>query len=117
VNLHLGRRGALASIGLIVAATLWAVNMLSGKVLPYPACRHQLHLAGYSSLTAVVVSVIAGWCSCHRYRLNQAPRHPVSDARRSLALLSGLGAGAAALFLVALGLQTMAGFILTGCER
>jgi hypothetical protein len=117
VNLPIGRRGTLASIGLIAAATLWAVNMQLGEVLPYAACRHQLHLAGYTSLIAVVVSIIAGWCSCRRYRLNQAPRHPASDARRSLALLAGLGAGAAALFLVALGLQTMAGFILTGCER
>ena len=60
MNLHIGCRGTLASIGLITAASLWAVNMQLGEVLPYPACRHQLHLAGYSSLTAVVVSVIAG---------------------------------------------------------
>jgi hypothetical protein len=118
MNLHIGRRGALASLGLICAATLWAVNMQLGQVLPYPACRHQLPLAGLSSLAATAVSLVAGFCSWWAYRaLGRRPQRRASAARRSLHLLAGLGAGSALLFLVALVLQTLAGFILTGCER
>jgi hypothetical protein len=118
VNLHVGRRGVLASLGLICAAALWAVNMQLGEVLPYPACRHQLPLAGLSSLAAIAVSLVAGFCSYRAYRaFVPPPGRSASGARRSLRLLAGLGAGAASLFLVALVLQALAGFILTGCER
>jgi hypothetical protein len=118
VNLHIGRRGVLASLGLICAATLWAVNMQLGEVLPYPGCRHQLPLAGIGSLAAVAVSGVAGFCSWRAYRaFGRRPGRPASGARRSLRLLAALGTGAASLFLVALVLQALAGFILTGCER
>jgi hypothetical protein len=118
VNLHIGRRGVLASLGLICAATLWAVNMQLGQVLPYPSCRHQLPLAGLSSLAAIAVSLVAGFCSYRAYRtLERQPPRSASGGRRSLRLLAGLGTGAASLFLVALVLQALAGFILTGCEQ
>jgi hypothetical protein len=118
VNLHIGRRGSLASLGLICAATLWAVNMQLGEVLPSPACRHQLPLAGFSSLAAIAASLIAGFCSYRAYRtLGRRPPRSASGGRRSLRLLAGLGTGAASLFLVALVLQALAGFILTGCEQ
>jgi hypothetical protein len=118
VNLHIGRRGVLASLGLICAATLWAVNVQLGEVLPYPACRHQLPLAGLSSLAAIAVSLVAGFCSYRAYRtLGRRPPRSASGGRRSLRLLAGLGAGAVPLFLVALVLQALAGFILTGCEQ
>jgi hypothetical protein len=118
MNLRIGRRGALASFGLVCAATLWAMNVQLGQVLPYPACRDQLPLAGISSLAAIAVSVVAGLCSWRVYRtFGWPPRRSASGARRSLRLLAGLGAGSAALFLVALVLQALAGFILTGCER
>jgi hypothetical protein len=67
MNLHIGRRGVLASLGLIGAATLWAVNVQLGEVVPYPSCRHQLPLA-LSSLAAIAVSLVAGFCSCRAYR-------------------------------------------------
>jgi hypothetical protein len=77
-----------------------------------------LHLAGYSSAAAVAGSLVALWCSWGAYRrLRVSPQRPQSDARRSLVLLAGLGAGGAALLLVALALQATAGFILIGCER
>jgi hypothetical protein len=118
VNLHVGRRGVLASLGLTCAATLWAVNVQLGQVLPYRGCRHQLPLAGIGSLAAIAVSVVAGLCSWRAYRaFVSPPGRSASGARRSLRLLAGLGAGAASLFLVALVLQALAGFILTGCER
>lgn len=118
MNLHIGRRGVIAGFGLIGAATLWAVNVQLGEVLPYPACRHQLPLAGVGSLAAIAVSILAGLCSWRAYRaLGRRLGRAASDARRSLRLLAGLGAGAALLFLVALALQALAGFILTGCER
>jgi hypothetical protein len=75
-------------------------------------------LAGFSSLVAIAVSAGAGWWSWQTFRaLARGPDHPVSDARRTLRFLGGLGAGAALLFLFALSLQALAGFILTGCER
>jgi hypothetical protein len=118
VKLHIGSRGTLASLGLICASTFWAANMQLGEVLPYPGCRHHLPLAGFSSLIAIAAAVAAGWWSWRVYRgLRQGPGRSVSDARRTLRFLAGLGAGAALLFLVALVLQALAGFILTGCER
>jgi hypothetical protein len=118
VRLHIGRSGILASLGLIGAAALWALNMQLGEVLPYPGCRHHLPLAGFSSLVAIAASVAAGWWSWRTYRaLRRGPGRSASDARRTLRFLAGLGAGAALLFLVALTLQALAGFILTGCER
>ena len=118
MSLHIGRRGVLASLGLICAATLWAVNVQLGLVIPYPGCRHQLPLAGVGSVTAIAVSVVTALCSLRAYRvLGRRPGRPASGARRSLHLLAGLGVGAALVFLVALVLQALASFILTGCER
>jgi hypothetical protein len=118
VRLHIGQRGTLASVGLICAAALWALNMQLGEVLPYPGCRHRLPLAGFSSLLTIVVSAAAGWWSWRTYQaLRRQAGRPASDARRTLRFLAGLGTGATLLFLVALVLQALAGFILTGCER
>lgn len=118
MNLHNSRRGVLASLGLICAATLWAVNVQLGEVLPYAMCRHQLPLAAIGSLVAIAGSVVAGLCSWRAYRaFGRPPGRSASGARGSLRLLAGVGAGAAALFLVALVLQALAGFILSGCER
>ena len=118
MNLHIGRRGTLASLGLICAATAWAVNIQLGDVLPYPGCRHHLPLAGFSSVAAIAVSIAALLCSWRAYHgCERRPGRTASDARRNLRFLAGLGAGAALLFLVALALQALAGFILTGCER
>ena len=118
MNNHIGRRGTLAAIGLLGAATLWAVNTQLGEVLPYPDCRHETHFAGFGSVVAVIVSIGVGWCSWRAYRtLEHSPERPISDARRTLSLLAGVGAGAALLFLLALVLQAAAGLILTGCER
>jgi hypothetical protein len=118
VKLHIGRRGAVASLGLICAGMLWALNMQLGEVLPYPGCRHHLPLAGFSSLLAIAPVIAAGWWSWRIYRsLTRRPGRPASDARHTLHFLAGIGAGAALLFLVALALQALAGFILTGCER
>lgn len=118
MRLHIGRRGTLASLGLICAAGLWALNMQLGEVLPYPGCRHHLPLAGFSSLAIIATVIAAGWWSWRTHQaLTRPAGHPASDARRTLRFLAGLGAGAALLFLVALALQALAGFILTGCER
>lgn len=118
MNLRVGRRGTLAGLGLIYAAALWALNTQLGEVLPYPGCRHHLPLAGFGSLATIAASVAVGWWSWRTYRaLTRRPEHPVSDVRRTLRFVAGLGAGAALLFLVALTFQALAGFILTGCER
>lgn len=118
MNLHIGRRGTLASLGLICATMALAVNVQLGEVLPYRGCRHHLPLAGFSSLAAIAATVAAGWWSWRTYQgLRPRPGRPASDARHTLSFLAGLGAGAALLFLVALALQALAGFILTGCER
>jgi hypothetical protein len=118
VKLHIGRSGTLASFGLIGAATLWALNTQLGEVLPYPGCQHRLPLAGFSSLLVAAAAIAAGWWSWRTHQaLTRRPERPASDARRTLRFLAGLGAGAALLFLVALALQALAGFILTGCER
>jgi hypothetical protein len=118
VNVHIGRRGTLAAVGLLGAATLWAVNTQLGEVLPYPDCRHHTHFSGLSSLAAAIALVLAGWCSWRAYHTpERSPEHAASHARRALRLLAGVGAGAALLFLFALVLQAAAGFILTGCER
>lgn len=118
MKLHIGRSGTLASLGLICAAALWALNVQLGEILPYPGCRYRLPLAGFSSLTIIAAVVAAGWWSWRtRQALKRRPGHPVSDARRTLGFLGGIGTGAALLFLFALTLQALAGFILTGCER
>jgi hypothetical protein len=117
VNVHVGRRGTLAAIGLIGAATLWAVNTQLGEVLPYPDCRQHAHFSGLSSLAAAVASGVVGWCSWRAYGALECSPERASNARRPLRLLAGIGGGAALLFLFALVLQAAAGFILTGCER
>lgn len=92
--------------GLTVGPVLWAVNMQSGQILPYPDCRSGLHVNLVISLLAAALSLaasIAAW------------RFARSDGTGLFA--SRLGALLSLLFAFTLLLQAMAGLLLTGCER
>jgi hypothetical protein len=95
-----------ASIGLMAAASLWAVNMQLGEMLPEWQCRAQNGALGLTSSAAVLLSLISGYVSW---------RSPWPS--RAGWFWSRLCTLAALLFAFALLLQVAAGFMLTGCEK
>jgi hypothetical protein len=104
------RAGATVCAGLIMAPAVWAVNMQLGQVLPYAECGAGWRLSAAVSSLCIIVACLSGWLSWHA-----ASRQPMeASTLRFMARLSGSLAG---VFAFALLLQTIAGIILTGCER
>lgn len=113
-----GWRATAASAGLLAAAVLWSFTSGGGDLLSHAQCHSRTPLAGIAAAVALVLSLVAGWYSWRaNARWRGRPERPRSDARRSLVLLAGIGAGAALLFGFAIGLQALAGFLLSGCQR
>jgi hypothetical protein len=95
-----------ASTGFIVAVLFWSVNIQLGEMLPEPQCRVQGHHLGWTSLTALLLSLGSAYVSW------QSPW----PSRTGL-FWSRLCTLLALMFGFALFLQMAAGFILSGCEK
>jgi len=84
----------------------WAVAMQLGLLVPYPQCRSHLPIAAIVAFVLLVIALVAGIVS---WRSPWPTSAGVFTAR--LCSLISL------VFAYALLLQTMAGLMLTGCER
>jgi hypothetical protein len=92
--------------GFVVSVVLWSVNMQLGEMLPEPQCHSQVPQLGWTSLSAVLLSVASAYVSW---------RSPWPS--RAGLFWSRLCALMALIFAFALLLQMAAGFILSGCEK
>jgi len=84
----------------------WAVAMQLGLLVPYPQCGSHLPIAAIVAFVLLLVTLAGGIVSWR----SPWPTNAGAFAARLCALIS-------LVFAFALLLQTMAGLMLTGCER
>ena len=113
MSFHGAQTRLAAWSGLWGAALLWAVNMEAGQLLPTLDCSRQPGVSAILSGSFTLLALVASLISWRLARTSPTgfglPRTLRFDAR-----LSALGA---LVFAFALALQTMASWVLTGCER
>jgi hypothetical protein len=100
--------------GLWFAASVWAVNMQLGQILPYADCRSQLHASAIASFIGATLSTLSGLVSCQyprRIAAESGVRHHTVDFGGAVSALS------AAIFTFALLMQGVASLVLSGCEK
>ena len=113
MSLHRIKIRLAAWTGLLSATLLWVVNMGAGQILPTFDCTRQLHVSALISLAFTVLALLAALVS---WRLAYATP-PGFASPRTLRFDAALSALGAFVFAFALGLQTVASWVLTGCER
>jgi hypothetical protein len=99
--------------GLLIAPTVWAINMQLGEILPNIDCVHQSRWSAIISFVGVGAAVLAGaisWRWADQARLAA----PLTATSRFVA---SLGALSALVFAFALSMQGVASLVLSGCER
>jgi hypothetical protein len=104
----------LASTGLWLAPSAWAINMQLGQVLPYVECRRQLHLsviASFAGATLAIIAAVVSWRSAHR------PDAEISGPSETFTFIAMTSALSGLVFSFALGMQGIAAMVLSGCER
>ena len=99
--------------GLLIASTVWAINMQLGQILPYADCARQSHWSAAISFLGVVAAVLTAAIS---WRWSEQARvaAPLTATSRFLAWISALSA---LLFAFAMLMQGIASLVLSGCER
>ncbi len=106
------RSAAAICAGLVAGATVWAVNVQLGQILPYVDCaRH----ARYSAILSVAWLFMAAATSFLSWRHGTARNR--AEQTSSLRFFASLSALAGLVFAFALALQVAASLVLTGCER
>jgi hypothetical protein len=96
--------------GAIAGASLWAVNMQLGQILPYAECGSRYRPEMLISFAAAALSLLGCWISWRSAGHGGMSRHTGRFAAMVSALL-GL------MFTFALLLQAASTLLLTGCER
>jgi predicted DNA-binding transcriptional regulator AlpA len=99
--------------GLLIASTVWAINMQLGQILPYTDCARQSRWSAIISLIGVAVAIFASAISWRWTKQGQIPA-PLTATSRFVAWLSALSA---LIFAFALSMQGIASLVLSGCER
>jgi hypothetical protein len=113
MNFHRIRARLAAWAGLWAAALLWAINVEAGQILPTFDCVRQFPASAVISAAFTLLALVAAFISLRRARTDPSGFGSPQTIRFD-AMLSALGA---LVFAFALGLQTMATLVLTGCER
>jgi hypothetical protein len=99
--------------GLLIAPTVWVINMQLGQILPYIDCAQQWHHSAIYSFAGSAAALLAGglsWSWTHQER-NTASLTATSR------FIARLGALSALIFAFALSMQGIASLVLSGCER
>jgi len=99
--------------GLLIAPTVWAINMQLGEILPDIDCFHQSRWSASLSFVGAAGAALAGavsWRWADRAQLAV----PLTATSRFVA---SLGALSALVFAFALSMQGVASLVLSGCER
>ena len=99
--------------GLWLGGLLWATNMQLGQVLPDLDCIRQARISAFVSLALTIFALLAGLMSWRTMRV----RPSGFGSPRTLRFDAGVSALSALMFAFALALQTIASWVLTGCER
>jgi hypothetical protein len=99
--------------GLLVAPTVWAINMQLGQILPYTDCARQSGVSAIISFVGAAVAVVTGAIS---WRWAQRERIAALLTATS-SFVARLGALSALIFGFALSMQGIASLVLSGCER
>jgi hypothetical protein len=102
--------------GLIAGASGWAASHQITSNAVQENCRLAGPLLfGGSGLLAAAIAVAGGWLSLGVWRSTPAGEAAIGKGTRKF--IAGVGAMAAAIFLGAIVLQTIAGFIIPACHR
>jgi hypothetical protein len=99
--------------GLWAPASLWALNMQLGQVLPYMDCARQIRSSAVISIAATVLAMLSGYVSWRSVR----PPSTGFGSPPTLRFVGNVSALSALIFAFALIMQTIASLVLTGCER
>jgi hypothetical protein len=99
--------------GLLIAPTVWAINMQLGQILSYVDCSHRSHLSAISSFVGSAAALLGGGLS---WGWTQHQRNTSSLAATSQ-FVARVGLLSALIFTFALSMQGIASLVLTGCER
>jgi hypothetical protein len=102
-----------AWLGLAGGALLWAANLELGQILPYADCVRQARMSAVVSLATFILACLLGalsWLSARAEVRGFA-------SPRTIRFVAAMSALAALVFAFALGLQTIASLVLSGCER
>jgi hypothetical protein len=113
MSLHRTKARLMIWAGLWVGTLLWTVNMEAGQILPTFDCTKRIHLSGFISGTFTALTLLAAIVSWR-----SADVAPMGfSSPRSLRFDAALSASGALVFAFALFLQSIASWVLTGCER
>ncbi|MBC9206444.1 hypothetical protein IBL26_06315 [Roseomonas aerophila] len=93
--------------GLLAAPVLWIASVQLGQVLPYADCGHAWRGSFWLPCLAAILAVAGGWLAWRS----------AAGRRGAAGFVLRVGAGLAVVFTLALLLQGLAGWMLTGCER
>ena len=98
--------------GLLIAPTVWVINMQLGQILPYIDCAQQWHHSAIYSFAGSAAALLAGlsWNWTHHER-------NTSSLTATSRFIARLGALSALIFAFALSMQGIASLVLSGCER
>jgi hypothetical protein len=99
--------------GLLIAPTVWAINMQLSEILPDIDCVRQSRWSASISFVGAAAAVLGGaisWRWADQARLAA----PLTSTSRFVA---SLGALSALVFAFALSMQGIASLVLSGCER
>jgi hypothetical protein len=112
--------------GAIAGASLWAVNMQLGQILPYVECGSRYDPELVVTAAAAAASLLCGWVSWRSTGRSFArstqcspvgfPDH-AEAANRAFRFAATVSALLGVMFAFALLLQAASTLILTGCER
>jgi hypothetical protein len=93
--------------GLVAAPLLWAASVQLGQILPYADCGLAFRSSFWLPCLAAGLAVMGAWLA---WQCAAGRKGPAAFVLR-------VGAGMALVFTLALLLQGLAGWILSGCEH
>jgi len=105
------RSDAKIGASLILAPAAWAASTQLGEILPYADCANRGGSSALAALSAAVIAAASAGVSLHGISRPCMGGHP------TMRFIGLVGALTALVFAYALGLQTVAALVLSGCER